>query len=469
MPRLFCILNSAFCVGLLPFLLVPHSLLAQQQPADPPGRWQLETITLEDGQQFHGLVQSQTEDEIDFAEIVQPAGKPMYTVIRGLPRDSVALINRLEGAPRQELAARFDRFRNRAVIEAGRMEEIELRVAGGDESSMRVYAGPWFTLTSTTGDEQTRRCVVRIEQIFRAYRTLLPPRAKEPAPLRVVLYGSLDDYRSRLRRLDLSLDNAAFYSARERTILAGSDLNLFAERLAQVRRGHEELKKTYERLDAEYAKTLATLSGDLKAAGFSDDEAAAEIRQRKATWKAEMEKVLAANAQRERSNEQKFGDVTEQMFARLYHEAFHAYLDAFVYPHDKHHVPRWLNEGLAQVFESGQLDGDSLRIDAPDRDRLVRLKADLARQPLPLAHLLTAQEREFLGPHGDSSSQRHYLYAWGLAWYLAFDENLLATSRLDDYVAPSAQELEPIARFERLVGGSLPEFERKWREAVGSR
>jgi hypothetical protein len=264
----------------------------------------------------------------------------------------------------------------------------------------------------------------------------------------------------------LSLDNAAFYSPRERTILAGSDLNLFAERLNQVRREHEEVKRNYARLDAEYAKTLSALSADLKAGGFSDDETAAEIRQRKATWKAEMEQILAANAQRQRSNEQKFVEVTQQMFGRLNHEAFHAYLDTFVYPHDSHHVPRWLNEGLAQVFETGQLDGDSLRIDARDRDRLRRLREDLAAGPLPLAQLLTAQEREFLGPHGDTSSQRHYLYAWGLSYYLAFDESLLAASRLDEYVKQGSQRQNPIERFERLINQPLPQFERRWREAM---
>ncbi|HEX5104233.1 MAG TPA: DUF1570 domain-containing protein [Pirellulaceae bacterium] len=439
---------------------------AQQPPADPPGRWQLELVTLKSGAEHQGLVQSQSEAEIDFAEIIQPPGKPMYAVIRGIPREAVAKLDRLDDAAHEQLAARFRRFRHKAVIELGRMEQVELREETRDGSPHQVYDGSWFMLSSTADSERTRQCVVRIEQIFRAYRTLLPPRIDQPQPLFVTLYGSLDDYRSRLRRLDLSLDNAAFYSPRERTILAGSDLNLFAERLDQVQGEHEEVKRNYARLDAEFAKTLATLSADLKAGGFSDDEATAEIRQRKATWKAEMEKVLAANALQQRTNEQKFAEVTRQMFSRLYHEAFHAYLDTFVYPHDSHHVPRWLNEGLAQVFESGQLDGDSLRIDAPDRDRLRRLREDLAVQPLPLAQLLTAQEREFLGPHGDTSSQRHYLYAWGLAYYLAFDENLLGTPRFDAYVAGEAKGLDPIVRFERLVNAPLPQFERRWREAM---
>jgi hypothetical protein len=448
------------------FALACPCASAQQPADDSPGRWQLEVIIRADGSQYRGLVQRETEAEIDFAEIVQPAGKPMYAVIRGIPHNDVRSIERLKKADHEELVERFHRFRHRAVIEAGHLEEVNLSPVHGARAATLRYDGPWFTLTSTTDDERTRQCVVRIEQIFRAYRTLLPPRQVLPQPLAVVLYGSLDDYRSRLRQLDLALDNSAFYSPRERTILAGSELNLFAERLAQVRREHDQTKRTYSRLNAEFAKSMSVLSGELKAAGFSDEEAAAEIRQRKATWNAQMESTLATNRERQRTNEQKFAEVTGEMFARLYHESFHAYLGTFVYPPDRHHVPRWLNEGLAQVFETGQLDGDSLRIDAPDRDRLKQLQADLAEQPLTLAQLRGAEEHEFLGPHGDSRSQRHYLYAWGLAYHLAFEARLLGTPRLDAYVDPAAEELDPLVRFEKLVGQPLPEFERSWRAAM---
>ena len=163
---------------------------------------------------------------------------------------------------------------------------------------MLVYAGPWFALTSTADDEQTRRCLVRIEQLFRAYRTLLPPRVERPRRLRVELFGSLDQYRDRLRERDFDLENAAFYSPREATILAASDLNLFAERLAQVRRQHEEVRQDLARIDDGHGAKLATLADELKAAGFTEDEVTAELRQRKASWKKELEATLSTNRER---------------------------------------------------------------------------------------------------------------------------------------------------------------------------
>jgi hypothetical protein len=86
--------------------------------------------------------------------------------------------------------------------------------------------------------------------------------------------------------------------------------------------------------------------------------------------------------------------------------------------------------------------------------------------PLSLAALLTGRERQFLGPHAGGSPQRHYLYAWGVAWYLTFHENLLASDRLPEYVALGADEQDAIARFERLTGRPLAEFEGKWRAAM---
>ena len=446
--------------------LIPAGTKAVAQTDDAPGRWKLETLTLAEGKHYRGVVLEESPESIEFAEIVQPVGKPMHAVIRGVPRPLARKLQRLEGPEHQELVARFARFRHRAVIEAGRLEEVELEANDSGGAAVLLYDGPWFTLTSTAGDEPTRRCVVRIEQMFRAYRTLLPPRVQQPQRLSVVLYGSLDDYRQRLRRLDLALDNAAFYWPKERTIFAGSDLNLFAQRLSQVRREHEQVRQAYAKLDAQHDAAMNALNAELKAAGFSAADATAEIRQRRATWKAEMDEALTANAERQRTNERKFADVTGQMFTRLTHEAFHAYLGTFVFPPDEQHVPRWLNEGLAQVFEGGQLDGDSLRLDAPDRERLKRLRADVAQQPLPLAQLLTAQEREFLGPHGTESSQRHYLYAWGLAHYLTFHESLLASPRLGEYVTSAAQRMDPIERFEKLAGRPLAEFERQWRAAM---
>jgi hypothetical protein len=454
----------------LGFWAVGFGAVACAQPPktdEPPGRWPLEAVILHDKSEFRGLIQGISESEIDFAQIVQPAGRPMYAVVRGIPRADVARLQQFDEAAHLQLFQRFATFRNRAVIEAGRLSELKLTHRDDAGRATLHYEGPWFSLVSTADEEQTRRCLVRIEQLFRAYRTFLPPRVNVPRPLSVRLYGSVDEYRSRLDEMSLSIDNAAFYVPRERTILAASELDRFAKRLAQVRREHEKIRKDLAKLDAAQPARLSAVADELKAGGFSSDEIAAELRQRRASWKKELETTLATNKDRERSAERKFDEVTAAMFRSLAHESFHAWVDGFVCPHDTHDVPRWLNEGLAQVFECGQLDGESLRLDAPDKKRLAALQAELkTAAPLSLAELLTARERQFLGPHAGGSPQRHYLYAWGVAWYLTFHENLLASDRLTEYVALRADEQDAIARFERLTARPLAEFEQVWRAAM---
>jgi hypothetical protein len=435
-----------------------------------PGQWALETLRLVNGGEYRGLVQAKREREYDFAEIVQPPGEPMYAVLRGVPLDTVAEVVRLPSDEHQKLAERFAKFRNRAVIEAGRIDEVDWHLQTRDGVAYRVYRGDWFELWSTTDDEPTRRCVVRLEQIFRAYRTVLPPRAQSRGLLQVYIYGSLEEYRARLRQLDLSIENAAFYAPNERMIVAGSELTNFGRRLNEMRAKSTEVQRKYVALDRRFTQGLTTLSGELKAKGFSADEIATELSHRKANWKGEMKAALDGVQVAQRQNEAKFADVTNQMFARLYHEAFHAYLDHFVYPHQQHHVPRWLNEGLAQVFESGQLEGDMLRIDAPSRSRLLALRNDFQKLGrFPLSEMLIAADQPFLVPHAYQSGQgdeRMYLYAWGLAWHLAFQHDALESSALELYLDSDSQHVDPIPRFEALVGKQLPRFEDQWRESI---
>ncbi|MFN0016926.1 MAG: DUF1570 domain-containing protein [Pirellulaceae bacterium] len=415
-------------------------------------------------------MQARREKEIDFAEIVQRPGKPMFAIVKGIEAAQVAKVDLLPPAEHAELERKFHEYRHKALIEAGEMEKVKLAPLDADGHSYQSYRGSWFTLLSTADEESTRRCVVRMEQIFRAYRTLLPPRLKEEQkgqPLAIYLYSSLDEYRQRLRGLDLNLNAPAIYSARHHQILAGGELAHYATRLAEVRQEMADLEKQYDKLDKDFATSLARLSDELRDKGFSKDEITNELQLRKTDWKNEKAAVMARVHEQDRRNLSRFSEVTREMFARLYHEAFHAYLDSYVYPQAAHHVPAWLHEGLAQVFEGGQLEGDSLRIDAPDRERLKLLLADLnSSDPLPLARLLVAEERTFAGDHGGRASERHYLYAWGLSYYLVTEKNLLGSPALDEFVSLKSATLSPIARLEKLIHQPLGTFETQWREKL---
>jgi hypothetical protein len=276
----------------------------------------------------------------------------------------------------------------------------------------------------------------------------------------------MDQYRAYLREAGLAIASPAFYSASENLVVAGGQLNSYARRLRQVRAGNEETRRQYELLKDNFPKRLATVTDQLRQRGYRDSEIEEEAKLRTAIWQREYDDAMARLDVVKVQNEAKFSEVTGTMFARLYHEAFHAYLESYVYTEKDVAVPRWLDEGIAQIFESGRLEADTLRVDAPAPDRLVRLKADLSGdQPLTVTGILNADEQDFLAGHNGQTGQRYYLYSWGLAYYLTFEMNRFNSQSLDPYVLNS-DHLGPAARFTRLVGMPIVKFERQWRQAM---
>jgi hypothetical protein len=439
---------------------------AESTSQDPTAEWKLETLELTDGTIYAGLIQAEHRHEIEFVEIRRPPGKPMFALVRPIDPKSVADRHRLDAADRSQLIERFQEFRKRARIEAGRMEDVTLRDESHDGARRWIYDGDWFTLESRADAALTRRCIVRIEQVFRAYRQLLPPRVQPPTALRILLFGSMDDYRAFVDQLGLKIETPGLFVSAQNLIVAGSDLELFARRLAQVRAENERVRRQYEAFKAEFPKRLEVVSKELQQKGFDAAEIEQELKLRTTVWQREHDTALSRLDRLEQQNDAKFAEVTRQMFARLYHEAFHAYAENFVFPQRHGGLPRWLNEGLAQVFESGQLDGDSLRVDAPDHDRLTRLQAELrSDQPLALIDVLNATENDFLTSHWNTASQRRYLYSWGLAYHLAFHQNLLTSRALETYVS-NQDGYGPAARFTRVVNLPLDKFEHRWRQAM---
>ena len=457
------------------FLQTPASEISAtpQPPAkvaseagEPAHDWELETLELKDGTVYTGIIQAARKHEIEFVEIFLPPGKPMFAVVRPIEPRLVAKSVRLDTAAHNQLLERFQDFRNRARIEAGRMEDVALSPGTRDGERCWIYAGDWFVLESHADETLTRRCVVRIEQVFRAYRQLLPPRVQPPATLRVLLFGARDDYRAYVNQLGLKIETPGFFVPAQNLLVAGSDMEPFARRLAQARAKNAQVRRQYETLKAGFPKRLESLTKELQQKGWSANEIDQEVKLRTAIWQREYDAEIARLDRLEQQNENSFADVTRQMFAQLYHEALHAYVENYVYPQRQGALPRWLNEGLAQIFENGQLEGDALRIDAPDRARLKRLQTDLKTpQALGLAEVLTATESDFLAVRDRAASERRYLYSWGLAYDLAFHQNLLRSAALDPYVV-NQDSYGPAARFARWTGLPLGKFEQQWRQSM---
>lgn len=439
--------------------------------------WKCDVLHMKSGGVYRGAILERTDDEIKFVNIARPRGKRMNLVLISFDAQSVESIELLTPSERKALCQQIQPLlasKSMSVIEAGRMEDITLTQEERGGRPWFLYQNPWFQLESSADEESTRRCAVRVEQILRAFRQVLPPRTEGRGALRVVLFGSMDEYRRHVEALGLRIDNPAYYSTAENMIVAGSDLVRYRERLQAIRLENNRLKERLQQADRDRNRRLVETAARLQAAGIAREKIDEELRIRKAAWDREYRALLGQAgdggdiAEINRRNEQVFQSVTEQMFRRLYHEAFHAYLENYVFPAPDHHVPRWLNEGLAQVFECGQLDADTLRIDAPNEKALNLLRRDLqSRHPLRLAQVLSADDRAFLVTHGDAqASDLYYAYSWGLAWYLTFERDLLDDDKLEQYVTARQTQNRPVSNFEHLVGLPLDQFESLWREAM---
>jgi hypothetical protein len=439
------------------------------------GEWPLERIQFKGGSVRHGLVRAPQPEELSTAETVtfqsvhRRPGQPMYLVRSPYSMETVAKIDYLPAQERAKLIERLDQYQNLDTLEAQQMDQLVLKPSERGGPQWVYDTSPWFRLESWTDERMTRKSILRIEQIFAAYSEILPPRTKPQQPLRIQLYGSMREYHAFQKGLDYRFQNPAVYVPKLNVLAAGSELTAYANRLAEVDRRHAAIQARYDQLAAAMPAELRKLSEDLEKSGVPPAERRNTRLAAERKWKQELADVRLRIEAIERSNDAQFKLVTGEMFARLSHEAFHAYLENSVYPQAQYDVPRWLNEGLAQVFEDGLLELGTLRLDAPSPNRLAALQTDLPRTPqLSLAELLTADSGAFLVAHPTNAqaSQRHYLYSWGLAHYLAVREPILEVSRLDRYVDRRNQESNPIARFEQLIGTPLAQFEARWREEI---
>jgi hypothetical protein len=153
-------------------------------------KWPLDKITRTDHRTFEGLIRHEDARQIELVEVGRRPGKPMFLTVRPINVADVAKVERLSPADREVLKNRIDAFRNRTAILASLVADVRLVVVRPESKARSLhYEGPWFALDSTANERITREAIVRIEQTFAGYRTLLRPRRDPPRPLGILLFG----------------------------------------------------------------------------------------------------------------------------------------------------------------------------------------------------------------------------------------------------------------------------------------
>jgi hypothetical protein len=134
-------------------------------------------------------------------------------------------------------------------------------------------------------------------------------------------------------------------------------------------------------------------------------------------------------------------------------------------------VPRWLNEGLAQIFETALVETGELRVGHVDSQRLAAVQEALRKRELPpLADLLRSESGHFTVAHTSDKlrSDRYFQASWALAYYLTFGRKLPGHEAVDRYVQALQRGTPVNEAFQQLVGQPLSEFERQFQQFISA-
>jgi hypothetical protein len=440
-----------------PFLLVVAAALAidgavRAQPAAADD-WKFDVLHLKSGGTLKGLVAKETPSSVVFWRVNRKPGAYTGVVVATIERREIDHIDALDGKEREALSARLKALDPTGRGEVRRMASLSLDVGDwgtNGKGQARIYRSDHFVLESNASEDVVRRAAVRLENVYAAYTRFLPPRVDAAPPTRILLARSVADYQTLLRDDGHgAIANPAFYDADHDRICCGSELQRLGDELERVRKEHHQALAELNDKEAELNKLYK---------GKTPAQLLAPIRESRFRI-----------AQQDDRNERLFQEGTAKLFQRLYHETFHAYLAHFVYPPSETDVPRWLNEGLAQIFETAIVEAGELRVGHADRDRVRRVQELLRKgQLVPLADLLKSGPKQFLVHHAteQQSSDRYYLSSWALAQYLTFERQLLGGKAMDAYVRALHRGGNQLDSFRDFVNQPLPEFDREFRRYV---
>jgi hypothetical protein len=420
--------------------------------------WKYDIVYRKSGDSFRGLVLQHEGGEVRMWCIVRNPGRPTIFYRVNLPDSEIERIQMLPPEEHEKLRQRFEALREEhrrapdpfRALESDKVaipgaEKIELaltRWRGNPRTKALAYRSSYFELQSNASRRVVLVAAGQLEQVYAAYVRFLPPRAKG-RPTTILLPQSRADYQALVRGQGRMLLNPAFFDPAANQIVCAFDWKQMSEELERVHDEHVKLRDKVDKCEAELRKAYkGEIPADLKTA---------LAEQRRRIQVAEMR------------NQETFARARGRLFHRLFHEAFHAYLLNFVYPPSEGELPRWLNEGLAQIFETAIFEVGELRIGHADPERLEAARQALNKNALlPAADLLRSTGKQFQVAHDSDKqiSDRYYLASWALAYYLTFDRKLLGTPALDDYVRQLKRGTDPVEAFRELAGQPLAAFER---------
>lgn len=445
-------------------LILLHCSSLRAAPPLGQDDWKFDVIHRVAGRaSYRGLITRETPTHVYVKRVFRKRGHPTVVLLDRVPRGEVRRILRLKDEERALLTKRLKKLSDERTILTARLrlgkgERVDLpeetkvkleEVPWGKNSNEKAhsYTSTHFRLISNAREDIVQLTAIQLEQVFTAFVRHLPPQAKVPERVTIVLAGSLESYyryqAQLLRMRKPQILNPAFYHPRTRTVVCGSDLERLSQKIQKVNESHLQLTRQIH----EQTKQLKVIYRNRPI----PDEVLRPLT-------IAIEDIKDAQSK----NEKLFSRTHERFFQRLYHEAFHAYLDNAVLENREQQVPIWLNEGLAQIFETALIEAGELRVGHADPVRRLRIQRLVTlKKMMPLSRLLQTSARQFQVAHASEAqaSNNYYLMSWGLAFYLTFELQKLGTPEMDAFVKAINEGVNPVSAFEKMVGKSVKEFE----------
>lgn len=127
----------------------------------------------------------------------------------------------------------------------------------------------------------------------------------------------------------------------------------------------------------------------------------------------------------------------------VYHEYTHLFLREADEP-----MPLWLNEGLAEFYQSTEIYDQEVLLGEPNQQHLMFLRQE---KLLPLATLFTVDEKS---PYYLEEKKGAVFYAecWALTHYLTLKDYGEKTSKVPQYIALVNENVDPVTAAARVFG-----------------
>lgn len=433
-------------------------LVAQLPQGDD---WKLETLHRVAGVPLKGYLVEATPSQVVFKCIYRKPGAPTLLFTETFAPGEVVRVEKLPEAERNLLAMRLEslgRERERLATSLRlldpnspqpkmQQEILKLDMGRWPDASTNgnalLYQSQYFKLVTNARQELAQLAAIQLEQVYSAYARTLPSKRQVANPTTILLTKSLEDYQKILQSRSIRLGNPAYFDQAANLVLCGSDLDQISAQIEDIRKHHQEELNGLQKREQE----LKQLYKNKVPADFL------------ASIQDSRRKIRLANE----TNLERLKKSRLLLFERLYHEAFHAYLSTCVIDEHEEEFPRWLNEGLAQIFETAVFEIGELRVGHADKQRLEAIRQAITQDTLPsVRDLLLAKADLFLVSHESTRevSQKMYLASWGLAFHLAFRSKALSGPQLHEYTRAIKSKADPVAAFEKLTGKPLDAFQK---------